>query len=210
VLIGGFLAREREFLQTIAGLIQEHAQTVKDSASRARDEISSVASLAPPSPPGEAPSPHDGGTAAPTPAAVATSAARPVAPDATPPVPPTAPTPGPPQPQRPIASPQAAPDIGSVPGPGAPAGAPAAPEHVHAPLGAAEAAPVRPAPPTILDPAREPPRTPLDSPSTESSNTPGPNQGSATRVGEGGAVGPSPGGSEPEDRSIQELFWGEV
>src|SRR5262245_60744601 len=44
VLIGAFLAREREFLQTIANLIQDHAQSVKDNAGRAREEIASVQS----------------------------------------------------------------------------------------------------------------------------------------------------------------------
>jgi DivIVA domain-containing protein len=38
-LIGSFLSRERQFLQSLAGLIQEHAVSVRDEAGRARDQI---------------------------------------------------------------------------------------------------------------------------------------------------------------------------
>ncbi|SRR6266705_2460415 len=36
--LGPFLAREKDFLQNLAGLIQGHAQAVKDGARRVRDE----------------------------------------------------------------------------------------------------------------------------------------------------------------------------
>lgn len=41
-LIGAFLSREREFLQALAGLIQEHALGVREGATRARDQISAA------------------------------------------------------------------------------------------------------------------------------------------------------------------------
>src|SRR5438132_750769 len=44
--LGRFLSREKEFLQSMASLIQQHAEGVKDDAQRARDEAASMASQA--------------------------------------------------------------------------------------------------------------------------------------------------------------------
>jgi DivIVA domain-containing protein len=62
--ISGFLGREREFLQSLAGLVQGHAEAVKGMAREARDAAMSASATAPASAPTPAMAP-----AAPMPAA---------------------------------------------------------------------------------------------------------------------------------------------
>jgi DivIVA domain-containing protein len=49
-LLGPFLAREREFLQGLASLIQGHADGVKEGIRRAREEMTAAAPTEPPQP----------------------------------------------------------------------------------------------------------------------------------------------------------------
>ena len=203
VLIGAFLAREREFLQTIANLIQDHAQSVKDNAGRAREEIASVQS-APPA--GSAPSvPVGQPPAAPIP--------PPGPPAEPPPVPPPAPARVPAPPPSQSGPPPPEPHPAHEPGPATappppPARIPEAAPAVRAPIEEPTPAPVRP-PSTLLDPAPDESRiAPASDPTTAEplrrDTPPQQQQPGAERPL------PPPSGLEPEDRSIQELFWGEV
>jgi cell division initiation protein len=195
-LIGAFLARERQFLQSLAGLIQEHAVNVKDEASRARDQIAAAVAV-----PGEGSAP-----ASPTPAS-----------------PPSAATSVPPAAGASRSGPASTPS-GQPAGPEAEAGAgpPAAGS-----TGSATTGP----PTTAHQPAPAQPAQPAGA-SGLRAESPGPAGGDAAdataswspfdrdAADESLRVDPETRQQalaaqgrehtdEPEDRSIQELFWGE-
>ena len=91
--------------------------------------------------------------------------------------------------------------------------APAPEEHPRAPVQEAGPAPVRPASSTLLDPAPQPAPGIVDV--GEADRGADPTRGASLpprSAGGESAAGPPPPASlaEAEDRSIQELFWGEI
>jgi DivIVA domain-containing protein len=185
--ISAFLLREREFLQSLAALVQGHAENVKTMAKDARAKAETPAPspgpsnplTPPPSPPPAAP--HE----PPVPREAPAPPREPVAPHETParesatprePAPPAAPAPAP----RETFAPPPAPTHASVPEPVAEVAAPATPD---------------PAPATNVDRPTEAMEEPVRVEEPEPATV--------------GRAEPDEAGEEEGDRSLRELFWGE-
>lgn len=176
---GAFMARERRFLQQLAGLIQDHARFLKDEARRGRDVASTEPEGPSGTPPARASEPQDTG-----PGLSATPAPGPPPappPPAAEPRPPEAP---PPHHTGPVAGPVAEPAAAGAQEPPPPA-APEPSPNVTAPV-------LPPAP----SPAQAPPSPPPPAPASGPPGTPT-GGGGAFPVEEEPEARDEPGSTEP-------------
>lgn len=189
--IGPFLGREREFLQSLASLIQEHAESVKSMARAAREREAAATESLPPGEPATDDVPH-----APQPARATASSEGP------------APKSPEPETRRPILSAPQIPKVAAAPVEERPEPGPEKGVEVRThpvdPQSAATPVEARPAV-TPVDAQR------ITLPEAPAQAQAAPEHGAETQRADapssGSAAGEVP--SEGDDRSLRELFWGE-